>query len=56
MADHLHFHIVPRWQGDHNFMTVLADVRAIPEHIEATYELLLPEFLTYYQPEKKSSK
>ena len=56
IADHLHFHIVPRWHGDHNFMTVLADVRAIPEHIEATYELLLPEFQTYYQSEKKSSK
>ena len=42
--DHLHFHVVPRWNGDHNFMTVLAEVRTIPEHIEATFEQLLPDF------------
>jgi ATP adenylyltransferase len=42
--DHLHFHVVPRWDGDHNFMTVLAEVRTIPEHIESTFELLLPDF------------
>lgn len=44
IADHLHFHIVPRWEGDHNFMTVLADIRTIPQHIEATFDLLLPDF------------
>lgn len=44
IADHLHYHIVPRWNGDHNFITVLADIRAIPEHIEATYDRLLPHF------------
>jgi ATP adenylyltransferase len=42
--DHLHFHVVPRWEGDHNFMTVLAEVRTIPEHIEKTFNLLLPDF------------
>ena len=42
--DHLHFHIVPRWQGDHNFMTVTADIRTIPEHIDHTFDLLLPDF------------
>ena len=41
---HMHFHIVPRWNGDHNYMTVLGEVRVIPEHIEATYEKLLPHF------------
>lgn len=46
VADHLHFHIVPRWSGDHNFMTVLADVRTIPEHIEQTFDQLLPDFQT----------
>ena len=42
--DHLHFHIVPRWDGDHNFMTVLAEIRTIPEHIEITFDRLLPDF------------
>ena len=45
LADHLHFHIVPRWSGDHNFITVLADTRTIPEHIEATFDRLSPDFL-----------
>lgn len=44
IADHLHFHIVPRWQGDHNFMTPLAEVRTIPEHLDSTFERLLPDF------------
>jgi ATP adenylyltransferase len=42
--EHLHYHIVPRWEGDHNFMTVLAEIRTIPEHIENTFERLLPDF------------
>ncbi len=44
LADHLHFHVVPRWNDDHNFMTVLAEVRTIPQHIEQTFDQLLPEF------------
>lgn len=44
LASHLHWHIVPRWHGDHNYMTVLAEVRIIPEHIENTFARLLPEF------------
>lgn len=44
IADHLHFHIVPRWEDDHNFMTVLADVRSIPEHLLTTFDKLLPPF------------
>ena len=42
--DHLHFHVVPRWDGDHNYMTVLAEVRTIPEHIENTFDLFLANF------------
>ena len=44
VASHLHWHIVPRWHGDHNYMTVLAEVRTIPEHINNTFAKLLPEF------------
>ena len=44
LSDHLHFHVVPRWNDDHNFMTVLAEVRTIPEHIEQTFDLLFPAF------------
>jgi ATP adenylyltransferase len=44
MEEHMHFHIVPRWGGDTNFMTVLEDVRVIPEHIEETYKKIQPLF------------
>ena len=36
IAGHLHEHIVPRWNGDTNFMPVLADVKVLPEHLLAT--------------------
>jgi ATP adenylyltransferase len=44
VESHLHFHIVPRWNGDTNFMTVFADVRSIPEHMHQTYHKLLVHF------------
>ena len=44
LAEHLHFHIVPRWEGDHNYMTVLAEIRTVPEHIDNTFDQLMPDF------------
>jgi ATP adenylyltransferase len=36
ISGHLHEHVVPRWGGDTNFMPVLADIKVLPEHLEAT--------------------
>jgi ATP adenylyltransferase len=36
VLDHVHLHVVPRWAGDTNFMPVLADVKVLPEHLQAT--------------------
>jgi ATP adenylyltransferase len=44
VEEHLHFHIVPRWFGDTNALTVFADVRVIPEHLQATCSNLKPYF------------
>ena len=44
VADHVHTHIVPRWQSDTNFMSVIADVRVIPEALAETYQKLKDGF------------
>ena len=40
IADHLHLHVVPRWNGDTNFMPVLTDVKVMPDSLEHTCLLL----------------
>ena len=44
VADHYHMHVVPRWGGDSNFMTVTARTRLVPEDLEVTFDKLQPHF------------
>ena len=40
LPGHLHWHIVPRWDGDTNFMPIMTDVRVISQSLDALYDLL----------------
>jgi ATP adenylyltransferase len=40
IEDHMHIHVVPRWNGDSNFVSVLGDTRVLPETLDTTWERL----------------
>ena len=44
VLDHVHLHIVPRWNGDTNFMPVIAETKVMPQHLKSTYNQLKEEF------------
>jgi ATP adenylyltransferase len=48
---HVHLHVVPRWEGDTNFMPVIGDVKVMPEFLQQTYEKIRAALLPLMAPE-----
>lgn len=51
VADHLHMHVVPRWDGDTNFMPVLGETKVLPDALYATYDKVLSAMQRAGDPE-----
>ena len=49
IEEHIHVHVIPRWEGDTNFMSVVGEVRVIPEDVAITAAKLAPLFQKKYQ-------
>ena len=47
IAAHLHYQIVPRWNGDSSFMAVFSETRVLPQLLASTYDQLAPYFKDY---------
>lgn len=50
IAEHLHWHVVPRWNGDTNFMPVVGDTKVMIEHLHASWDRLRPLFDQEFRP------
>jgi ATP adenylyltransferase len=47
LPGHLHWHVVPRWHGDTNFMPVIADTKVVAQSLDALYDMLVERFAAH---------
>lgn len=53
IGEHLHFHLVPRWNGDSSFIAVIGEIRTIPQHLTETWAALKPLFDSHFNHRKE---
>jgi ATP adenylyltransferase len=56
LEDHVHYHIVPRWNGDTNFMPVLGETKVMPDFLENTYRQVHAALLPLMEPAQRARK